>query len=90
MPLPRSISNCRLRPRHRRTMACPWVLFGLVAEQIAGVGQEEEVQGDRRLGQHVRCQSHSFGTRPRGQTCLLDIQGGSLAQQACWLGRRTS
>ena len=68
VPQPRSFSNWRLRPRLRRTMAFPWVLHGLVAETIAGVGWEEEVQGDRRLGQHVRCQSHSFGTRPRGQT----------------------
>ena len=68
VPQPRSFSNCRLRPRLRRTMAFPWVLYGLVAETIAGVGWEEEVQGDRRLGQHVRCQSHSFGTRPCGQT----------------------
>ena len=53
VPLPRSFSNCRLRPRHRRTMAFPWVIFGLRAENIAGVGQKEEVQGDRRLCLHV-------------------------------------
>jgi hypothetical protein len=34
-------------------MAFPWVIFGLVAENIAGVGQKEEVQGDRRLCLHV-------------------------------------